>query len=204
MNTIQDWGINNLLTRRLNITDSPGPASTLAPEVMPVLQVKAPEEADRYLIGEKRCGNWAVVSGGVGSFGVYRIYNPTGSGTIVTVDWLSLRFFTSAASAYCAIGLGGALTTTPTYPGSVALDTRYRATGAGLQSVAQTVWDVVAAAPFTQVLYRLYDEVTRVPTRIDAVLAPGYAFDVWPVATNQSIAVNLSWRERAAQPSELV
>lgn len=206
MNGINDSGINQFLQRRLNVTDSPAPASTLAPEVMPVILAKEPNIEDYYLRGERLCSTWGVATGGVGTYGVWRLHNPANSGTLVILEKYNWFLAAGASSLYSGLGAGGALAPSGSLValGSVALDTRFRASSTNLQTVAIAQSDTLAVPAFTAgpIWTRSSDSV-NLYKHAPIVLAPGYCVDWWTAGTNVTFVLSLFWRERAAQPSEL-
>lgn len=207
MNLIQDYGVNEFLARRLNITDSPAPANTLAPEVMPVILGVPPRYEDDFLRGERRAMSEGDCQGGVATYGVFRIYNPTFSRTIVIVERVLAHSYTAGSFIYAGLGVAQSYGTVDMAgAGTTLCDTRFGATATNAETVA------IAEKGFTTpafvggpILFRLRSQVDMVipPLDLGVVLAPGYALDFWTAATETGMQINLWFRERPAQPSEL-
>jgi hypothetical protein len=207
MNQIQDWGINELLTRRFNVTDSPGPSSTLAPEVMPVFQVAPPRMEDCFLRGERFARGTFLQANAALNYSGFRLYNPAGSGMLVIVDTVEIALFTDATSCYGAIVLGGATGTLTETMGTTLIDSRFRATATNLQSVAIGEFGFYAVPPgqagpiLFRKNWRTGEIIPEFP--LGVVLSPGYAFDMFTSGVDQQLLGNITWHERTAQPSEL-
>lgn len=203
MNQIQDGRINQFLQRRLNITDAPAPASTLAPEVMPVLSVIPARREDDYLRGEFNYGAVYSSVGGVGTYPILRIYNPTNSGSLVIVERAIVYQVTAAASCQYGIGLGATLGLSQV--ASTGLDTRRPPNATAQNAIARLEGDAIAAPPFIggPIIIRI-NQTFSGSLDLGIVLTPGYALDLFNQGTNQTFVANLFWRERQAQPSELV
>lgn len=205
MNQIQDFGINELLSRRLNITDSPAPASTLAPEVMPVFSVSPPRAEDDFLRRERFASSWASCIGGVAAYGIARLYNPAGTRTLVVVDKVYFRHV-DASRIFMSVQIAGTLGVGADINGTTLWDTRYGATATNQQTVAICEDFAIAAPPGLNgpILYGFVGAAnTSREIKTGIVLAPGYSLDVFTSAVNLEFEVDFEFHERAVQPSEL-
>lgn len=204
MNEIQDSGVNELLVRRFNIVDSPGPASTLAPEVMPVVLIAQPSEEEEYLRGVRIAAARAEVGAVVAQYPGIRLANPTGSRTLVIVD----DVFLCGLAASQSLDLGIVPITTPlnaTVTGSGSRDSRIAPSTTPQQTVAAMSVGNGAATAFATVGKEMFrvSSVLSVLLPIGIVLAPGFSFDMWGLGTGLGFIASIRWRERRAQPSEL-
>jgi len=207
MNGINDFALNQYLARRLNVTDSPAPANTLAPEVMPVLLALQPSQEDLYLRGERSCGVSSAVSALALNYSVITLSNPANSGMLVLLDWMQLYFGT--ANHYqnhflerVSLPAMGAVN------GSV-LDSRWPlATGGARRHAAIVGAGNTVTAPNINWARFLN---TRSPGTLQndqynlgLTIAPGSMYICYTEALASDIGLSLKWRERPAQPSELV
>lgn len=201
MTLIQDAGINQVLSRRLNITDTPAPAGTLAPEVMPVFSVSPPRIEEDYLRGETSYKTYSNVTSGIGLQPLFQLRNPTGSRTLIVVERVFLVQGAAGQSCYLNIQAGAALglTQVATY----GMDTRRAPNATGFNSVALCEAGGVVAPGLTAVFARYYSTfINYIP--VNVILSPGWAFQCYGPAANTSFEIDIEWRERSAQPSELV
>jgi len=204
-NGINDSALNQFLQRRLNITDSPAPAGSLAPEIFPVIQALAPSEDDHFLQGTRMCGAKCQVAAVAANYSGLILQNPTGSGMIVCVDELVL-------------GVGGNGVMIHQFVEAVATMPGLGALGAG---VRDSRWGVTAATR-SAAIFRAGNDPAAIPLswidvgeistytanlpvifRPEVVLAPGSFYTARNVSVNQIFYASLKWRERRAQPSEL-
>jgi len=201
---INDYGVNQFLARRLNITDTLAPASTLAPEVMPVLDVLPPSQEDAYLRGERLCGAGYSVSASVGNYSVATLLNPANSGILVMLDQITNNAVTPSGYLDHYIERVN-LPTLGAVNGSV-LDTRWPLTTAGARR-HQAIFAIgntptapnINWAPFFETRYAT-GQPNVYPVR--AVIAPGSMYICYTTGLNVDLALHLFWRERPSQPSE--
>lgn len=206
MNEIQDSGINQLLTRRLTITDGPAPASTLAPEVMPVILVAPPSQEDYLFRGDILCGGGGDIPAVVAEHNCISVYNPAASALFALIDEVMLVCGTAATFpagiSPLAGPLGGTLIASGYRDGRLAPSTTLTQTQCGLYKGSSGV------TPFgthgKQVAFWRLPADTILVNRPQIVIPPGYRFDVWCNTTNLAWHASIFWRERRAQPSELV
>lgn len=203
MNGINDWGINQFLQRRLNITDSPAPAGTLAPEVMPVLQVAPPSQDDDFLRGVRRCGGATGIAALAANFSIITLFNPTGSGILVLVDELILNSGSAGTNIECYIER--VQLPTMATQGSAVRDSRW---GLGAtRTAAILAGGQTATAPnIAWIWFGRFAQSGIFPPssyNIGAVLTPGSMLILYPSLVNVAINATIFWRERIAQPSEL-
>lgn len=203
MNGINDWGINQFLQRRLNITDAPAPASTLAPEVMPVVQVMPPSQEDAFLRGERLCAAATAVGALAANYSVVTLFNPVGSGILVLVDDVILNSGSTTFSMLCYLER----VQLPTFAtqGSGVRDSRWGL--ATNRSAAVFAAGQTATAPNIAWIYFARPQVVAglAPSRynLGCVLTPGTMLLLFPEIVNASQNSTIFWRERPAQPSEL-
>jgi len=183
---IQDLG--QRLARRLGM-QTPNPAPTLAPEIMPVLSVEAPRQELSFLGGERIA--WAhavqVVSGGL--YGRLILSNPVGSGMLAMVDYIDM---VSTATGYFLLS-PGAFTFSPLSP--ISADTRFNP-GAGRNTALEWGTDVTGVPPIATRRFYVTQAGTRIVVQPELVLAPGWQL-VWTAAAiNASTEMNIRFRER--------
>jgi hypothetical protein len=210
MNGIQDPGLNQLLTRRLNITDGPAPAGTLAPEIMPVMLVVPPRREDDFIRGEFNVTTEVKVAPVALKYGILRLYNPAASGVIAVIKRIRWYSSTNTQEMKATILAGASVLPEDdmNFNPTIALDTRIRpqsgvnfATALGCEAGAMAVPPGLALFSFCHLYMNTSGPMQ--PVDIGAVLTPGYAIDFWNASVAQQFLINVWWRERKAQPSEL-
>jgi len=205
MNGINEFGVNEFLSRRLNINDSPGPAGTLAPEVMPVLQVMPPSTEDDFLRGVRRCAAGDNISGVALEYGTAVLENPAGSDTLIMLDQviisrmengLTTLHFVESTAFMPGVGARG----------TAIRDSRWNGT-ASSRSTAVFRMGTTATAPHISWTYALTPDwyAAASPQYFDmgVVLKPSTCYIIYTAAVANALGVQFLWRERPAQPSEL-
>jgi len=203
VNNINAFGVNQYLTRRLNISDTPVPAGSLAPEVFPVIDAKPPSIDDFYLRGERLCAFSGGVAAVAAQYGVLTLHNPANSGLIVTVDEFELSRF-SGAWLYRTFVERFTLTALPIVASGVR-DSRW---GTGASRTAAIVRMGTTVTAYNPAWPRLSWPATDVAgyyrSPVDCVISPDHMWVLYTDDPNIDLFVAaLRWRERPAQPSEL-
>lgn len=205
-NEINDGGINSLLVRRLNVVDTPAPAGTVAPEVFPTFNVAPPSLEDDYLRGVFLAGGVAHQPGAAGQYANIRLANLPGSGIITIVDRILVN-----AGSNGAILAGVSTTTTPfaNVRQSGMRDARIRpfSTARGTLSVLSSETNI--SPPVSAVNSKLlaaWLQATTVLNQVEigVVLPPGTSWEIGINDVNVYLFITVFFRERRAQPSELV
>lgn len=199
---IQDESVNRLLRKRLNTI--PG-FSQVTPELMPVFVIEGAEPDHEFLKGISLNGGLAVTNAVAGQLGNAVLWNPTGSGLLVTVQRFALR---SSAAAEIIGGVVALATDRTTLTRTGPRDTRLRVDGVATTTTrARVSWDTTAAALVTTAsngqLYHL-NAVAQVWFDIPFVLSPGFALAFSCQLVNTAMQVSFVWKERPLNPSELV
>jgi len=204
MNGINDGGINQFLQRRLNVTDTPAPASTLAPEVMPVIEVQPPSQEDHFLRGTRICGQGMNQAAVAANYSVVILENPANSRAIVLLDWILLN--TSATDGFVDCYLENSANSIPGIGavGTGVLDGRW---GLGTNrsfAIFRAGLDPVAPAISWITFARLrWNGGNPYEVRLPITLSPGRVAMFRTDGVNQRLSMSLVWRERPGQPSEL-
>jgi len=202
--TINEGGGNQFLARRFNITDAFSPASTLAPEVMPVVQVYPPSQEDDYLRGTRRCGASGRQQAVAANYAVATLSNPAGSGILVMLDEILVNDTANgmAIEHYLervALPAMGAV-------GSGVKDSRWPLPSSRTQ--ARFGIGVTPTAPNIAWIYfsrtMFWTNTPPIIQNAGIVIAPGSMYIAYVSFVNYTLDITLSWRERVAQPSELV
>lgn len=185
--------------------NTPGTASapSLAPEVFPclVLENDRPEWL-RLAGGGIFARGTSVVAGGAGTRSSAQLLNNQ-SKTLVVVERVEVVVASGLVSVYTIMGAPGSIPFGTQIRGQ-SRDTRAPRTAAGLpsQSSAIIVTDntLGLAGTFAAAALPISATITE-----PWVLAPGDSLYVCPNADNVGIShITFYWRERPAQPSELV
>lgn len=203
-NIIQDSGVNSQLARRLNTIS--GPASSLAPEVMPVVLAAEYTAEQNFWAGVGLRATRVTTPLDAANFSGFRLRNPAGSRTLIVVE----RVYIGKPTAQSVqMGVTPADTNLSSVSASGSRDTRTPPTTATQQSTAIASVGIAGTPTFTtsgKVLFLSPGFVAVNAERwdVEVVLAPGTSFEMWSNAVNQNFQTTVLWRERTAQPSELV
>lgn len=201
INTINQPEFNDQLQRRLNLT-TPGPSSTLAPEIMPVYDVSAPPVDTLWLQGVRLCGAIAQVAAVAGQQSTFRLRNPAGSGMVVQVERLQVR---ASTAMEIQAGLVIVNANMATAANGSPRDSRGRIAAANATQAIPSA--ETSAAPLLIISGSpalIHNNGTLSSTYdVPFVITPGFAFDVVGMTVNIAMNVNVFWRERAAARSEL-
>lgn len=197
-NAIQDYGLADVLSKRLNVQGGSS-APAVAPELFPVLALENDRPEWSWLTGEI-LGASALVEGATAAqFSKVQLYNPPGSGLIVTVVASLAISPATVAIARCPN------TYVPTLLNNGATtqrDFRSRWAAANI-TTARTFRGAEAAATANVRNVWIIPGANYIPFYEPIVLAPGGTLE-WAAATvNQALTVSILWRERSAQPGEL-
>jgi len=194
-NEIQEGGLNQVLTRRLDIKgDVPSP--TVTPEIAPSLVLENDRVEWGWLKGERICGRDATQSAVAGQFSSIQLTNPVGSLVIITIE--RIQNYTAAVNAISrAQLLDGGLVGWSAITSAV-MDTRWAAESTSLQ-VSRTA---NVAGPSTFAAFARLNGNNDALTQ-PIVISPGNSIMIVGTAVNTAIGVGIFWRERTAQYSEL-
>lgn len=200
MNDIQDFGVAEQLSRRLNIVDTASPAPSLAPEVFAVVQVAPPSAEDEYLRGfliESTSGFAPPVAL---QYTHVRLANLPSSGNLVIVDKVHVY-----SGADCQLGIGDVTTQLGNVNDSTIRDGRITPVASIVRQTQAVVSYESNISPMTSYAKRVALLPSTFPIQLDiaVVLRPGTSFEIATVDVNGSFYFNIFFRERRAQPSEL-
>lgn len=166
-------------------------------ELFPTIDVENVPGELLFLMGT-RIG-WAAtsVNPGVGNRAGIQLFNPVGSGQLITVS-----SFTPSSNNTVDITYGLTVTAFPTNTGIPRL--RDGRVGVGPSGVSELRTSTAAVA----LLSGLYATASNRPFTITdpnsvCVLSPGIGFSVVAGSTNVLLRVSFNYRERVAEPSEL-
>jgi len=198
MSEIQQSRYDRLLRR---VADLKGPGSKVndvLQELFPVIDVEQVPGELLFLSGTKLGWGGAQKTGDAVKKAGVQLFNPVGSGQLVTVEELVLIVSGSARRLH----IGITTITLPTNTGLALLrDTR---SGSNVNTAAQvrTSGDAIAT---TNMSVRLAGNTTisLSPRNGFCVLGPGTGLTVVDDSDQQTINVSFFWRERIAEPSEV-
>jgi len=192
---IQDLG--QRLARRLGM-QTPNPAPTLAPEIMPVLDVEPYRQEHPFLGGMKIASGTGTVTAAAGDYTRFNLVNPVGSGMLVFVDYADVL---STSSGVWALQVTAAVIAVT--QSTVANDTRW-GTSATRQTAAAWGYQLTGAAPIGTGRMFTTSAGTVRTWEPEIVLRPGTSLTWLSFALAASTEVNIRWRERPpAAPNEL-
>lgn len=202
LNQIGQERFQRRLTRELEIGgDQPSPV--LAPEIQPVLVLEGERPELLHLQGEHRFICTLTLAGVVAEYYYFHLWNPAGSGMLVTVE--GVEVMNADADAWMDMG-PAILTMKPSLAGRAAycLDTRVPQNPLGRPGVAEPLvgTDVATGgiASFGRFGLPQYHSFWR---RLDYTLSPGNGFGLFDPYQNESIYGYCIWRERVAKDGEL-
>lgn len=205
MNEINDSAINDFLKRRLNIADNPAPASTLAPEVMPVFQIQPPSQEDDFLRGMRRCGASSIQVADALNYSVAVLQNPATSNLLVMLDEVFITRMTDTAFTLHYVELDTFIPGIGSF-GTTSLDSRWPLRS-GFRSAAIFRSGLTTVAPhISWVQWAAIDYfASNAPQKLNpgVTLRPGTMYVIYTNGLNLPLGVALRWRERPYQPSEL-
>lgn len=195
-NAVGEGGLNDLLQRRLSVAGGP-PSPTVEPAVFPALVLENDRVEWGYLKGEMRySAGGSLAAGGALTRSSVQLINTT-PGNIVTVERAEMA---ATGSIFCLAKLvfyGAGLLPVGANRTSVALDSRLRGGASGCR-----VWEdnTLGAAGGSNLSLSLTGVFPGNP-----ILLPGWA--LWLAPTSDNVAITgytIQWRERQAEPRELV
>jgi len=194
---LQQSRYDQLLRR---VGDLKGPGSKLndaLEELFPTIDVENVPGELLFLSGTLLAYAGAVFQSSVGDIQIIQLFNPDGSGKLVTLTTLTV----SGASQQLELGISATeLASNPGVqaPRDVRAGVLLRPT-ASLRESSQVggIADTLQLQALNNVTLTLSD-----PNGV-AVLSPGTGFSVQSTLTATQLIVNFFWRERVAEPSEL-
>lgn len=195
-NGIGESGLNDLLTRRLDISGG-APSPAVEPAIFPTLVLESDRIEWGYLKGENYYSAVnSVNAGGAGTRSSVHLLNSS-PGTIVVVE-KALGSVASGSFQARLVQYGLSIVPVGNLRASGGIDSRIGLRGGS----ARVIEDNTIGAISTTVLSATFAN-GEFPTKF--VLLPGWALYLAPNADNVAIsAYSLFWRERQALPRELV
>lgn len=199
MTEIQQGRYDALLRR---VADLKGPGSKVSDalgELFPTIDVEnVPGEL--LLLAGTRLGMGSVsLAASAGNFGKAQIFNPVGSGLIVTVTTVS---WSRGTAGTIRMANNHAELSTLVSDTNLLRDTRV-GTGSVAASELRSDFDPTQIDAVIQMKHT--GDVTLILTEPNglAVLGPGTGFTIAPDSLNVDFLCSFWWRERVAEPSEL-
>lgn len=201
-NVIQDSGINQVLGRRLNTTS--GPASSLAPEVMPIVPAQNWDAANEYLAGTRLCAARVSTTAGAGQYAGVRVRCGRASGIIAVIEQIVVSY---GAPGEMQWGLTTVDADLATLQSSGSRDGRQPPIFGATQQTTASVSSVNTAATPTFTTNGIATGFaamtsTSLVIPLNYVLVPGVNFEVWTDIA-RTLRLHVQWSERRLQPSEL-
>lgn len=197
-NAIGEYGLNDVLTKRLT-TPGGSNAPSVAPEIFPVLTLENDRPEWIHLAGGGLFSKVVSITAVAAQYSMAQIYVPSDRRTIVVVE--NVRRSSSptginiARGVGISAGLGGWVGQS-----TAARDFRQRSEGSG--AIIETTTNV--ALPTTFALLDLLETDNGEAHAVPFIVTPGTALILFGTAVNSTLRFTLKWRERSAQPGELV
>jgi len=195
-NQVNEGGLNQILTRRLGMQGGAS-APGVAPELFPVISLENDRPEWGYLKGERICGRNVTVAAVAGSFSFMQLYLPSTSTEIAVVTSIANTGSSSIGIAR-GVGIGGGV------GGWIAqtVGTRdFRWNGERTSCLLER--NSGAALPSLFPAFGLLT-TTKLLYQEPIVITPGTSLILFGNALNTAIVAELAWRERPANPGELV
>ena len=188
------------LIRRVGGIIGPGSkVSEALSELFPVIDVERVPGELLLLGGTQLCFGAASLTSAVAERPHIQLFNPAGSGKLITVSSLAVSAIANVAARYAVVN--AAVTT------GVGTE-RFRDGRLGLvaRPVGQIRTDSLVAIVNADTLFRVgsNDPVIFKDENSVAVLSPGFGLSVGLEQTNSVLIVTFNWRERVAEQSELL
>lgn len=203
-NEILAGRFNRALQKMLSMKGDP-PAPTLAGEIAAIHNFQSGRE-NRYLEGwNSFAGSFSVAAGGAGNVGIFQVFNPASSRVVAVFEKICWGGQIAAAqAALMNYSNSGAQLTGALAISNIGLDNRGSATpvvqfqnknnsATGLGGI--TIWN--GSQPANQVVDVIVTDIQEIP------LLPNEALLFSPTTANLAFAVNLIWRERVLEDSEV-
>lgn len=193
---IGEYALDQVLTKRLT-TPGGSVAPTVAPELFPNLVLENDRPEWGYLKGERLCARRFTKLAVAAEFNAIQFYLPANAKEIAVIESIQARdanTFTVCRLVGIGGGLGGWVAQT------VAVrDTRYN--GERTSVIVEAVDNAVIPGSFPD-LWTSYGAGSEMTGPL--IISPGQAFAAISSAVNTILSFNITWRERGAQPGELV
>lgn len=194
-NEIQESGLNQILTRRLDIKgDVPAPA--IVPEIGPQLVLENDRPEWGFLKGERLAARWVSVAAVAAQFGAVQLYLPPASREVVTIQRITFLNANSVSLAEATVIDGGLVGWVGT--ATQVRDFRWPASATAL--VISTTTNVAQPSNFG-VLAQAATSQAEIVEPI--IITPGQSLMIYANVVNQALAMNIYWRERVGTASEL-
>ena len=197
MNEVQIGRFSGILHKLLDMKES-SPAPTLAPEIIPTLQLEGNRPEWGFLAGERLAAGFDQSVGGAGEISHVILDNPATSNALITVERIVAVTFDGAGDNYL---IGIQVGTAPTFSASgagVLRDSRWGAAQSiGLIATREN------AAPMTNDVVSFEAPIqTTLVFDFPFVLAPASRVYVRNGAVARTTTAAFFWRERVLEASE--
>jgi len=194
---IGEYGLGQALARRLT-TPGGAVAPTVAPELFPVICLENDRPEMIHLANGGLYGRRLFISAVVGQYGMAQLYIPSNRNTIAVVE--NIRSVNAATSIVIArgvgisAGLGG-------WTGQTTASRDFRARQEGSGAILETNANVATPTVYAQI-----DVLETINHELNSpvVIVPGTALLIWGAVANAIVSFSIQWRERMAQPGELL
>lgn len=198
MTELQQNRYDQLLRRVADLKGAGSKVNDVLQELFPMIDVENVPGELLLLMGTRICQGAVTITGAAGQAGRVQVFNPVGSGFIITV--------TSIIASYTSNALVRIGTTTTALTTGVGTETfRDRRLLATSRPVGQIRSLSSVALTGANLLFRT---LATTPVKLTdpnglAVLPPGTGYEIGTGTLAIETAASFLWRERVAQPSEL-
>lgn len=205
LGAIGETGLNQVLAKRLT-TPGASVAPGVAPELFPGLTLENDRPEWGYLKGERLIGTEGTLQAAVlGQRSAFRFVNPLRSNVLVVFEHIESYLGTLDNIVFA---IAEDVTPLATELATASFDARFRDNPAvGVHAQVQVTVGSWLIPPINAVsLFRAIQVAAGVRYTLTKpiILRPGTLLEVAPSNDNVAIACSAIWRERRAQPGELV
>jgi len=193
---IGEYALDQVLTRRLT-TPGGSVAPTVAPELFGTLVLENDRPEWGYLKGERYCARSFFKAAVAAQYNMFQFYLPTTAKELVVIELIQNRTAQSDQVARM-VGIGGGLGGWAAVA-TATRDTRYNGDRTSL--IVESNNNVALPTRF-QTMWQFSSTAT--PMDAPIIIAPGGCLCISSNGLNTDLSVNVAWRERGAQPGELV
>lgn len=161
---------------------------------------------DRYLQGWQRFAFSLSATGGAGQTASAQIRNPSGSNVVLAIEDLNFQINAAATATFSNFIVSESISNPADLSGpspGTGLDTRQNSSSVAIVSTSTNAGQLTFTIYVANVTGAGAIHKMIVTTNQELVLLPGMAIRVTDLTVAETLRVNLIWRERALELSEL-